>query len=295
MNSAPINSILARCLLDVGFLDRISCDPITVLQAYDLDDRTWTDFLRLDVNRVRYFAGFITKVQHNYLWESFPYTRALLKLYQIEIEVFTAYLAIYQQLRAQGAISKDQKIESFMKFLLAYLEPSKKVELPGLQEVIAHEHMEWEIRRALRGVESPGPQRSQIDLSALSTRQLGRLVPVVQGAFRVNDFIRDPLVIVKQIAQGSFDPQEIPEQRQYLGYWGETATNQLHILELDDLSANLLSLVNGRRSIRVIIERVAKTMPYPIYPSELRPFFQALFNQGFLMAGLRGAMSASER
>jgi len=296
--SAPVNAILARCLLDAGFLDDLTHDPETALRGYALDARTCAEFRQLRVDRVRHFAGFITKVQHNYLWESFPYTRALLKAYRIEIEVFTAYLPVHQRLRAQAA-SRDQKTEGFLTFLQSYLDTAAEAAacqaeghepFPGLHDVLRHERIEWEIRTTLGGTESTrnpnGNAPAEVNPAQLPARAFGRLVPVIQGVFKVGTFARNPMPIVDALAKGTFRPEPTPKPRvdatYVFGYWGDTASNQLHIFELDPVSAGVVTLIDGSRSVRAIVERAARAHGQQLSVSALRPFFQTVVDQGLV-------------
>ncbi|SRR6266849_3557911 len=282
MDNAVTTSILARCLLDAAFLEQMMQSPAAALEGYALDEKTHTDFLTLDIKRIRNFAGFITKVQHNYLWESFPYTRALLKYYKMEIEVFAAYLERHLQLRAEG-VSRNQKIMSFMTFLSTYLASRDSSMFPGVREMLAHELMEWAIRNQLIATVPPQWQTPSVDLSMLGARQFGKMVPLVCGALRVGSFTYDPLQIISHLKQGRFDPHTLSLHPRCLGYWGDSATQQLRILELDDISALLLSHVDGHSSIRTIVGRVTKQGPNGIRVSRFRPFFEAAFKEKLLM------------
>jgi hypothetical protein len=282
MDSSVVNTIIARCLLDAGFLERMALDPSAALEGYALDARTRADFLVLNTDKIRNFAGFITKVQHNYLWESFPYTRALLKLYKIEIEVFVAYLPMHQCIRAEGRATKDQKIESFVAFLLAYLDSQEHSQYPGLREILLHERILWEIGITLGAGKPPEPPASAIEIASLRPHQWGSVVPMVRGALRVGNFMYDPWQIIEYLTQKHFALHQIPMQRRYLSYWADSATNQLRILELDDISAALLSQVDGRRAIRTIVRQVTKNIHGRVRLAQFWPFFQAAFDQGLL-------------
>jgi hypothetical protein len=283
MDSGVVNSILARCLLDSAFLQLMVRDPSAALEGYVLDEQTQADFLTLNIDKVRNFAGFITKVQHNYLWESFPYTRALLKLYKIEIEIFVAYFPTHQRIRAEGRASKNQKIESFLTFLLAYLDSQEGSRYPGLREILLHESMLWEIGIALRPSQLPKPLEGERAIVSLRPRQFGSVVPMVRGELRVGHFMYDPKQIITCLTQGHLALHQLPVQRRCLSYWADSATNQLRILELDDVSAALLSQVDGCRPIRTIIRQVMQDMHGRVHLTQFWPFFQAAFEQGLLM------------
>lgn len=281
MDSEVVISILARCLLDTTFLQRVACDPASALADYPLDERSQADFLQLDVERVRNFAGFIAKVQHSYLWEAFPYTRALLKLYQIEIAVFVEYLPTHQRIHAEGA-AREQKIASFVAFLHAYIDARGDARFPALRDLLTHERLLWELSQALG---AGGAVAAPLAAAALDARQVDRLVPVVRGALRLGRFDYDPAQVIAGLREGLTDLSPLEARRRWLGYWAASAAGQPHVFELDDLAAALLSLVDGRGSIGTIIARVRERLPPGVRPAQLRPVFHAAFAQGLLSAG----------
>lgn len=286
MEGAVVNSILARSLLDAAFLEQLMQDAPTALKDYALSEKERKDFLALDIIQVSNFAGFITKVQHNYLWESFPYTLTLLRYYKMEIKVFSAYLDTHLKLKTEGA-TRNRKIESFLTFLQSYLVSHSDARCPGLREVLIHERMQWEIRNFLSNSGTSGPELRAIptDLSSLNSRQFARLTPLVRGALRGGVFTYDPFRIIADLNQGQFDPNALLDSPRYICYWGDSITQQLRVVELDNLSALLISEVDGRRSVRTIISRVMKHLSGKIRPSEFRPFFETAFEQGLLSPG----------
>jgi len=278
MNSAIVNSIMARCLLEPVFLREMARDRSAALDRYPLDERTHSDFLKLDVDRLRSFAGFITKVQHNYLWETFPCTRALLIAYGIEIEMFASYRDTQQWILAQGQRTQTEKTEQLVKFLKAYLE-SRKVQCPGLLDVLAHEQIIWELEICI--LEKPRSD-SEVNASSLRSQRFEKLVPAIRGTLKTHDFVHDPLKIASGLAIGNFKLHQIAKSRRRLSYWADVQVGQVRIVELDPLALILLSEVNGKRSIRTIIRRASAKMELGLRPSHLKSFFESALQQGLL-------------
>jgi hypothetical protein len=239
-----VESVVARCLLDADFLQRARSDPAGTLAAYELDERARADFHALDFTRVGNFAGFITKVQHNYLWESMPYTRALLKHYAIEIEVFAAYHETHLALRKRGA-TRREKIGAFLEFLDAYITSG----YPGLRDVLRHERLQWEIESSQPSAAVTAPRPA----SGLP----GELVPRIRGSLRVGWFELSPLEIVAQMSAGRFDPGQLSLDPGPLVYWVDPAAEQLRIMRADSLTAALLSGIDGHSPVGAIVSRVA--------------------------------------
>jgi hypothetical protein len=270
------DSIIARCLLDPEFLSRVSSDPATALAAYPLDERTRRDFEAFDFGSVRSFAGFITKVQHNDLWESIPGTRSVLKYYGVEIETFAAYHPHHLRLRARR-ITRDEKVAAFLDFLEARLarEPSRRY--PGLRDILVHERLQWEIRTALTaGVDGVG------EASDGRGGRFERLVPVIRGALRVGSFEISPSAIASQLAAGRFEPSELRARRHCLAYWGDPEARELHVLEVDELTAVLLAEVDGCRSAGAVVRRVARRLGVDAVSSRFQPVFESAAAHGLL-------------
>jgi len=114
MTTDVVNTIVARCLLEPGYLERFERDPRAEVAHLDLDESARHELSSLDCRRVRRFGGFISKVQHNDLWDSFPYTRALLKLYGAELDTFAAYRGQHLELVRAGRPSRERRTKSFL-------------------------------------------------------------------------------------------------------------------------------------------------------------------------------------
>jgi hypothetical protein len=287
VDSAAITSVIARCLLDSGFLQQMAEHPDVALEPYDFDSGTRRELLRLDTDRVRKFAGFITKVQHNYLWEWFPYTEVLLRHYQLEIEVFASYCPIHQRIRKIGQASREQKIESFLDFLEATLNEDRSLKYPGLSDVLRHERIQWNLKRDSAGQDgeegSDGPQAA--DVSHLRWNELRGLVPRIHGKLWVAEFSYDPLAIIAEIRRGAFDSTALQRNRCSRGYWISTKAEILQIFEFSEAMAVLFQLIDGNSTAEVIVERTLSRL-------ELSGSFNtAQFKPVFEFGGKAGLLS----
>lgn len=278
--SGSVQSILARCIVDVPFLDLLARDPGAALEGYALDERTRQGFHELDVERLRRFAGLITKVQNNGLWQPLPYTRALMNGYGLESDVFVAYVEAHQRNRAE-AIGRDEQTRRFLGFLGDYLERRQSPACPGLRDVLVHERVLWEIERFSGSPEPPSTE--PIDPPA-GARDFLRWIPVIRGTLRVEAFATNPLATVAALQAGVFRPEDVPSQELHLGYFraGGGAGGELRILELAPLAGALLSHVDGRRSLRRIVDRACAGSADRPRTGELRAFFESSARQGLL-------------
>src|SRR5947199_10036579 len=112
MFEGPIEEIIARCLLDPSFLASLHQNPAETLESYGLEESVRQQIESADFDKIQRFSGFISKIQHNHLWESFPTTRQLLRFYELELEIFTAYRPY--QLSAEVSMgSREQRTRSF--------------------------------------------------------------------------------------------------------------------------------------------------------------------------------------
>jgi hypothetical protein len=275
-----VDSILARCMLDAEFLGAVSADPEGALEGYDLDERSRVDFARLDFGRVRQFAGFVTKVQHNHLWESIPFTRALLKHYGLEIEAFAAYHGTHLRLRAEGA-SRQEKNDSFLDFLDRYAADMAK---PGLRDILRHERLELEVRQAAAALDGAEPAVSS---DARSAGPFGLAVPAVRGVLRLGRFEVSPLAIASSFVDGTFGEELLDKRPHCLAYWAEPGSGKLRILEVDELTGALLEEVDGHRSVRTVVRRALRAVSAAASVAELRPIFEAAAERGLLRLGPR--------
>lgn len=276
--TAGVESVVARCLLDAGFLAEMMTDPMGALSGYDLDEQARSDFDALDFSRVRNFAGFITKVQHNYLWRTTPYTRALLKLYGIEVAVFAAYHARHLELRGRQA-SGQERVGHFTDFLRAY---ASDAVYPGLRDIALHERICWELENAeFDRLPHHGCDRPQTDLPEQPPEPV-QLVPQVRGPLRVASFAFDPLEAIERLTGASFDPCNLPRSPAPLAYWAEAETRQLKIMQTDALTAAILAAVDGHTSIEGIAGGLNDQLAAPDAVRRILPILQAAADRGLL-------------
>jgi hypothetical protein len=282
-NHLAVNSILARCLVEPGFLHRLQAEPDAVLAHYALGDRTRRGFAELDFTRVRHFGGLITLVQHNYIWESFPYTRSLLHHFKIEIEVFADYRDPYLRAFNGRSASRADKISNFTAFLDNALAHRLEPWAPVMRALVRHELTILDVRAVADG-RLNSPNNCIVDAKTLDARSFAKLVPQVRGRVRVQEYAFNPMAVVACMDQGRLDLTALAPHEITLAYWGDAAAGQLRIFELDPMSLLLLSQVDGRRSIRTITERANALALRRIPPRDVQQFFEMTLSTGLLGA-----------
>ena len=287
MSNEKIQSIIARCLTEPDFLDRIRAGPGATLRDYALDQGTRSKLLEFDFTPLEKFAGFIAKVQHNYLWEAFPGTLKLLQITGLQIPIFSSYNRIHQQLRANGLAGRNEKTRSFLRFLKEELEQRQEPGVAVLREVLAHEELLWRIESQLGEVETTvgDAQGGGGELEASWTDGWGAIVLSIRGILVVREFAFDPAAVLSALERDSFDPTDAQPTVQHLGYWGDTAARKVRVLALDSETTVLLAEIDGLRPLRTVIERTNAALGGGIDPEDFSPFFEGALREGLLQIG----------
>lgn len=281
MENAVVNSILARCIVDPLFLGTLARDPGDALAAYKLDPATLAEFMRLDTQRIVGLAALVTKVQNNGLWQWLPYTRRLLIQHGLETEVFSAYGEIHQRNRSDGPIGQDEQTRRYLRFLEERLGRPAYRSAFGIHDMLAHERIKWEMRTAcLAAAGTSGPSEGSRGDRRPPPGPFAKLVPRVQGRLLVHEFCHSPFEIAAALDRlGEFHVVGAPSPH-WLGYWGDLATGQLRILELDERIARTLEAIDGERTVRAVSEQVA--LGGSIMFSQLKSFFLTAHRSGLL-------------
>jgi len=249
MNADAVNGLIARCLLEPGYLDRLRDGFEVELDLLQVDDATRAELTALDLAQVRRFGGLISKVQHNDTWERFPLTRALLKCYGMELEVFAAYRNRHLDLLRGARPTRDAKTLSFLSFLADHLDGIDPAACPGLVDVLVHERWTWEVGRELAE-----PDRRQVVESARE-----RVVP--RDALRVAALRYHPFDIASALRDDSSAVADLAPRPTYLGYWGRRRADDVAVLELDAVTASVLACVDGVRSAAEVVTAAHVLLP----------------------------------
>ncbi|WP_144440829.1 hypothetical protein [Streptomyces roseifaciens] len=257
-----MNSVVARCLLEPGYLDRLARDPQRELTALPVDEETRAAIGTLDVGQVRLFAGFVTKVQHNDLWDTFPRTRALLRYYGIELETFADYRAHYVEMCRAGKPSRAEKAARFLRFLERRLRDSARANCPGLLDVLIHERLQWEVTQEVLGHRRSAPVRPAArEVRAGSLDQRDQRVVVACDVIRVAALDHDPLEIAARLQDGGSALAHLEPKAVCFCYWGRTSEQTVSVLTVDTATAAVLSAVDGHRSVDDVLDESRAVLP----------------------------------
>ncbi|MEU8547243.1 hypothetical protein AB0C81_09635 [Streptomyces roseoverticillatus] len=260
-----MNSVVARCLLDPGYLDRLARDPHGELAALPAGEETRLAIGTLDVGRVRLFAGFVTKVQHNDLWDTFPLTRALLRHYGTEIETFADYRAHYVELCRAGKPSRAEKATRFLTFLESRLRAAARTDCPGLLDVLIHERLQWEVTQEVlgRGHRFSDQGRSvhhDVREAALSDSP-DQCAVAACDVLRVAALDHDPTEIAARLQDGGSALAHLAPKVLCFCYWGRKSEQTVSVLTVDAATAAVLSAVDGHRTVDDVLDESRDVLP----------------------------------
>ncbi len=275
-------SVLARCLVDAAYLQSLSSLKRKRVGRNDSERDSMTHLDALDLQRLRLFSGFITRVQHNFLWEELPGTIGLLRLYHVELRFFAEYAVHHQLLRARNA-SKTQRIYSFVKFLEDLLQAADGSAYPGLIDVLRYEWATWLLRRT----DAPPriPQR-EITWTSMTSDEWRRVVPVFRIPIAVCTHSVDPVAAVRHVDNGRTPPVSASEEQSFRLYW-YSATRELRMADVDAGLAALVQSIDGYRSAQRVVRHAAAAIKLRFPIAAARIGFMFLINAGLLTARKR--------
>jgi hypothetical protein len=253
MSLSHIQSVVARCLMDPDFLDSLRSNPRAALKSYELDPHAVSQIVAADLNKIRWFAGFISKIQHNHLWQLFPATRALLAYYKIELDVFAAYRGIQLSPEVRQS-DRDGRIAHFLEFVKDY---GSRKGFPALRVAAIHEQNLWELGKIAYQKRHLAPIHS---LSSLSWSDLLRLIPRPNPTLRVISFPSDPGKLVECICAGHFQGKLPRRSVHWIAYVKDPRTARVRFLELNVFSTLMLSRMDGRHTIKSIMVGLGKDL-----------------------------------
>jgi hypothetical protein len=241
-------------------------DPAAALAQYQIKPEIRAQLLAADLEQIRRFSGFISKVQHNHLWRLFPATRFLLAYYKIELEIFAAFRAL--QLSPE-ACNRDRngRITHFLNFLKDYAQSHR---FSGLRETVVHEQNIWELESM---ADAKGAAATVSNSSPATWRDFLRLIPRPNPTLRIVSFQFDPGKLVESIARGQFRGRLPRHKLHVMAYLKDPRTGGPRVLELNLFSTLFFSHIDGKRSIASVIAASGKQLP-KIPRLELAGFFK---------------------
>jgi hypothetical protein len=244
-----MEALLARCLTDPDYLNNISRDPQAL--RHNLQSDLVSDAVHLDFQKLSRFSGFIGKVQHNYLWEHFRFTRHLMNRKGLDHDVFGEYRCI-QLSESTRTLDREGRIHRFCEFFDGYLLRSGDW---FLRTVFTHERTIWELGKV--GVAGRCLQLTPGSPSQ-TPKPIANLIPFIPSGVRLVKLDYDPLKAVEAVSNGS---SLTARRRRYpvaLFYVRDTL-GQVRSFKLDAFCGIVFNSINNRHSTRTLTTRLRQS------------------------------------
>jgi len=222
MLASRVHAIMAAGLENPALLARWQEEP-DLLRSYGVDPAAF------DLDAIWKFAALSAKVKHNGLRGELPLTFRFLNVNGLEIEVFGAYASHKARAGTRYAATTAGRIVELMDFLRDWLDFDKR-EHSLLWDLIRHESSLAQLRKL-----TPAAKKCR--------------VPQIAGEIILHQMNSDPRTVGKLLRQKSFESRRVRRRVVRLCYWNAGDRDEICILELDELGFNLLSLVDGKRSL----------------------------------------------
>jgi hypothetical protein len=275
MNNRALNAVIARCILDVAFASALIDREAAALREYDLDDEECSQITPALIKKVRAFAAFICKVQHNDLWDSFPCTRALMRHYGLEHEVFRAYAPRYQNVRAVPS-SRAMRRRYFIDFLRDGYGKKYVVACPWIVDVALHERVLEECRA--NQDESVGPGLSSLHDSGSRSEH----IPMLRGLIRIQYFRYDPLIVIQALKGKRLGSDTFADCEKWRCYWVAPEQRNVRLMDIDLGIAVLLSVVDGERTTEEVFAEASQRLDVSRSTADWLTALDRLVNAGML-------------
>lgn len=250
-----IQSVLAHSIMDDGCMNRLARKPKIPNTGILISKQT--------LKGLQYFSGFIAKVQHNFLWNDFKLTRKMLVKQEMEIEVFTAYLAQHQQ-NKRNRLPETAKIKRFVSFLKDYLQQHNQRRHRIVYNILLHEEAMFALK-----------QHSDADNAApfadLPVRKMAsNRRPVVCGA------LRHVMMPVPPQNLGDWFKKNtgklLKTRRRSYCYWYDPHSQNYRILEIPVMVRRVLTAIDNEKKVKDIEQYFAGK----IHPADVRFVLQQL-------------------
>lgn len=236
MHYARAHGLLATLAREPDFLRSLS--PVS---RHDIESQVAGGLAGRDnIQDILRFCGLVAKVRHNQLYEFIPLTFRVLQGLAIEIDFFTSYAPEFAKLWNKGRpLTLECRLERFIKHLRLYLD-LKQQSHAFVAEVLSHELRLRDIRAACAlGKREAYPSGPRVELDGTINLATMRWSPTnIETMVAATDLG----TAIRRRSKGS---------RRY-AYVGKFDSLNVDFLEVDELTAGVVSLVIRKKSIRTI-------------------------------------------
>ena len=255
-----VQAFVARCLVDPPFLS-------AAMQNDDGSGRGAILFDRSELDRLALFQAFIVKVKHNGVRDVLPITFRMLAALGEELAFYRFHAAEYLAIRAAGPLPLQRQVQLMTDSLRRYLGGSKATAQRALSDVVTHELTIWRMLSDQR----------------VHDYRVGHDVPAWLGRMKIKRYTTDIARVAKALTDGTFDPTrdaDVPDLA--VAYWLPRGGSSVDSFEIDELTATLFSMTDGRKTLDTIADELAAIGLDQIDIADVRRFFDELAERGFV-------------
>jgi hypothetical protein len=240
-----IQSILARAITNIEYLSLLETNKDETKLMHPVSSKAKAPN---DLNAIRKFAAFISKVKHNFLWNDFPITYKLMHVYALEIEIFSDYLPLHHQSKEKPLLDTLSKVNHFIQFLKPYLQNKKGKKYAVLFYALIHEDTIRQLKQTVN---------TRIPISQTSTITLHSKI-AINGAFYLVKLPIPP----EDINEWILPAKKIvfAKTKSIYLYWRRASTLSLEIITLGTETIPILNVLKAESTINSILTKVKTKM-----------------------------------
>jgi hypothetical protein len=235
MNARQVHALIAAGVNDPRLIDYWEKYP-EILRDEGLVPE------RMDLRSLRYFVGLVVKVRHNGIRADLPLTFRLLSVVGSEIELFSAYARHCASIGHVFASTPQGRTRDLIAFLERWVDLSQKNGIL-LWDIARHEYA----LSCLNGLDAAS-LRLPDTFRCCETRPAAVSIPVVNGLIiqHVMQCRLDELIAALRQNKPPLDGVLLAET--YCCYWRPLASDEIQLLQLDELGFYAIKAVDGTRS-----------------------------------------------
>ncbi len=244
-----MQALIAEYIVNPAFAKLAQKNPKLSSSDSPITQEVSDEFLQ----RLRRFAGFVTKVQNNHLWEELPYTRALLRILGIEHDVFSVFHRQHFALKANRNISRDDRTCHFLEFLTKWIRGFPEPNRIFLQTTVKYETILFRMRRSKQQATTLYESRFA---SKPRTKAMAHTL-MLNGQLQIGYFRDDPVIVLESIVANRLPPVDRKPSARHYAFWqieGEPIT-----FRIKPFIASLLKRIDGETTAEELIHSIEST------------------------------------
>ena len=268
MTPDQAQSVVARCLTDPDFLLRAHERSRSTSHDGQTPEDVAAGMLgECELERLRRFRGFITKVKHNALRRHVPATLGLMGALGVELAFFCEFSPAYVAARRDGPLPTPRHLDLLSVALSDFLaHQPDRIALP-VAETFAHERQLFDMASA------PG--------AAVETEHMAW-----QGTMALIQKTVDVVRIRDRLGAREFTPSDVEMREHILCYWRPVSGSAVSLFEVDAATAAVLSVLRAAEGPEETLQRLAQSGLSQIGAEDLRATVIAAARRG--LVELRG-------